>query len=178
MSRVGKQPVDVPAGVKVGIQGAQVSVEGPRGKLDFKCGAGIEVAQVDGKLVVTSLRNDRQARADFGTTRAMLQNMVVGVTQGWKRSLTLTGVGYTAKLQGNELVLAVGLSHEAKILIPTGINCKVEKTSIELEANDKQVVGDLAARIRRVQPPEPYLGKGISYTGERIRRKAGKAGKK
>lgn len=178
MSRVGKQPVDIPAGVKIGIQGSLVSVEGPRGKLDFRCREGVEVAQADGKLVVSINRNDRQTCANFGTTRAMLQNMVIGVTQGWKRSLTLTGVGYTAKLQGSELVLAVGLSHEAKILIPSTISCKVEKTSIELECNDKQVVGDLAARIRRVQPPEPYLGKGISYTGERIRRKAGKAGKK
>lgn len=178
MSRVGKQPVEVPAGVKVAIQGALVSVEGPRGKLDYSCGAGVGVEQVDGKLVVTLRGNDKQARANFGTTRSMLHNMVAGVSQGWKKSLVLTGVGYTARLEGEQLVLAAGLSHEPRITIPKGIECKVQKTSIDLESVDRQAVGDLAARIRRVQPPEPYLGKGISYVGERIRRKAGKAGKK
>jgi large subunit ribosomal protein L6 len=176
MSRVGKQPIEIPSGVTVSQSSGVVTVEGPRGKLDYRPGSGVSVASEEGKVTVSVLSEDKQARSNFGTTRAIINNMVVGVTKGWKRALELSGVGYTAELQGSELALSVGYSHEVKITIPEGVTCKASKTAIELEGNDKQLVGVTAAKIRWVRPPEPYLGKGILYAGEQIRRKAGKAG--
>lgn len=178
MSRIGKQPVTVPSGVTASVHGDSVTVQGPKGKLEHMVPAGIKVTVDEGKLKVDRLAGGKQARANYGTTRALLQNMVVGVTEGWKKALELQGVGYTVQLSGSTLNLKVGLSHEVRIAIPKGIECKVDRTSIALEGCDKQLVGVFAARIRRVRPPEPYLGKGIRYQDERVRRKAGKTGKK
>jgi large subunit ribosomal protein L6 len=178
MSRVGKQPVVIPSGVKASVNGAQVNIEGPKGKLSCNIPWGISVVSADGKLSVSASGSDRQTRANYGTTRAHLNNMVQGVTKGWKRSLELSGVGFNAKLQGNVLVLAVGFSHEVKIQLPAEIKCNINKTTIELESANKELLGTLAAGIRKVRPPEPYLGKGIKFTEETIRRKAGKTGKK
>jgi large subunit ribosomal protein L6 len=178
MSRIGKLPVAVPQGVKGAVSGSMVSVEGPKGKLSYSVRPGVTVEFKDGTFVVSMTGNDAQAKADYGTTRATLNNMVKGVSAGWKKSLELHGVGYTAKLQGKNLVLAVGFSHDVTMLIPDAIKCTVTKNVIDLESNDRELLGTFAAKIRDVQPPEPYLGKGIKYSDETIRRKAGKTGKK
>ncbi len=188
MSRVGKQPIVIPQGVKVSVQNNVVSIEGPKGKLSFAPAKSIKAVVEDGKIIVSPLvlEKDSQGKeaistsvkAVFGTARAVINNMVLGVTKGWKRSLEMNGVGYTAKVVGPTLVLAVGFSHDVIINIPKDVKCTVTKNLIEIESVDRETVGTLAARIRRVQPPEPYLGKGIKYVEETIRRKAGKTGKK
>jgi large subunit ribosomal protein L6 len=178
MSRIGKLPVAVPQGVKAAVSGAVVSVEGPKGKLSFSVRPGVKVEVADGKLVVSMTGSDAQSLADYGTTRATLNNMVKGVSAGWKKVLELHGVGYTAKIQGKNLVLAVGFSHDVVMPIPDAIKCAVNKNIVELESNDRELLGTFAAKVRDVQPPEPYLGKGIKYSDEKVRRKAGKTGKK
>jgi large subunit ribosomal protein L6 len=178
MSRIGKLPVALPQGVKGAVSGSMVSVEGPKGKLSYSVRPGVKVEVADGKFVVSMVGSDGQAKADYGTTRATLNNMVKGVSTGWKKSLELNGVGYTAKLQGKNLVLAVGFSHDVTMQIPDVIKCVVTKNVIDLESHDREVLGTFAAKVRDVQPPEPYLGKGIKYSDETIRRKAGKTGKK
>ncbi len=177
MSRVGKQPVQVPSGVKAAIAPGSVTIEGPKGKIQHKFPEHIVVKEQEGELVVSPKLNNPQAKADWGTTRAMLKNMIKGVTEGWKRSLELNGVGFTAKMNGNKLVVTTGFSHEVGFDIPKGVSCQVTKTTIDLESVDRHQVGQLAAKIRWTWPPEPYLGKGIKYKEESIRRKAGKTGK-
>lgn len=179
MSRIGKLPVALPQGVKVAVSGEQVNIEGPKGKLSFQPARGVKVTVEAGKVVVSvASLEDRQLKADFGTARAKIHNMVEGVTKGWKRSLELNGVGYVAKIGGQDLTLSVGFSHDVVIKVPKEVKCVINKNVIELESADRDMVGQLAARIRKVQPPEPYLGKGIKYVEEKIRRKAGKTGKK
>jgi large subunit ribosomal protein L6 len=178
MSRIGKLPVAVPTGVKASVGNGIVNVEGPKGKLTFAIRSGVEVALVDGKFVFTMVGSDMQSKANYGTTRAVVNNMVNGVSKGWKRILELHGVGYTAKLAGSTLTLAVGFSHDVVFEIPNTITAVVSKNLIQLESADREAVGTLAAKIRQVQPPEPYLGKGIKYQEEKVRRKAGKTGKK
>jgi large subunit ribosomal protein L6 len=178
MSRIGKLPVALPQGVKGAVSGAVVSVEGPKGTLSFSITRGVSVEVVDGKFVVSLSGSDAQAKANYGTVRATINNMVKGVSTGWKRTLELNGVGFTAKVQGKSLVLVVGFSHDVILDIPEGVKATVNKNIIDLESSDREVVGTFAAKIRGVQPPEPYLGKGIKYSEEKIRRKAGKTGKK
>ena len=177
MSRIGKQPVDVSSGVKAQVSGNVISVEGPKGKLQQKFSPNVSVAMEGSSIVVKPLNGRPQTKADYGTTRSIVNNMVLGVTQGWDRKLELVGVGFTAALQGQTLVLNTGYSHKVEVKIPSGVKANVQKTSIELESCDKQQVGELAAMIRNVCPPEPYLGKGIRYAGEQVRKKAGKSGK-
>lgn len=177
MSRIGKQPVELPGGVTAAISDASIEVKGPKGSLSYTWGVGVTVAQ-DGNAIVVSLTgSDQQARANYGTTRAHINNMVTGVTQGFRRVLELTGVGFNANLNGNTLVLQTGYSHDVKLEVPGDIECKTQKTKIELESISKERLGTFAAKVRKVCPPEPYLGKGIKYEGEQIRRKAGKTGK-
>ena len=183
MSRVGRLPIKIPSGVKTVIDAGAVFVEGPKGKLSFSPARGISVEMADGMIVVSAKSTeadglDKQTSANFGTARARINNMVLGVTQGWKRSLEMVGVGFNAQLKGKDLVLAVGFSHDVTFEVPAEIKCAVTKTTIDLESADKELLGTFAARIRRVQPPEPYLGKGIKYSDEVVRRKAGKTGKK
>jgi large subunit ribosomal protein L6 len=178
MSRIGKLPVALPQGVKGSVSGSVVSIEGPKGKLSYSVRPGVKVELVDGNFVVSMVGSDMQAKADYGTTRATINNMVKGVSAGWKKTLELNGVGYTAKLQGKNLVLAVGFSHDVTMQIPDAIKCAVTKNVVELESSDREMLGTFAAKVRDVQPPEPYLGKGIKYSDEKIRRKAGKTGKK
>lgn len=178
MSRVGKQPVPLPAGVTAGIDGSVVSISGPKGKLQLVCGDGVKVVQEDGKLVVSKMGESKQAAASYGTVRAHLNNMVRGVTAGWKRSLELSGVGFTAKVANSVLTLTCGFSHEVNLVIPENVKCTVNRNVIDLESYDKESLGTFAARVRKVQPPEPYLGKGIKFSEETVRRKAGKTGKK
>ncbi|WP_324716999.1 50S ribosomal protein L6 [Carboxydochorda subterranea] len=178
MSRIGRMPVKVPAGVDVAVDGPTVRVKGPKGELRFPIHEGIHVEKADGAVVVKRTSDQKFYRALHGLTRAVIANMVTGVTQGYQKVLELRGVGYRAAKQGNKVVLTVGFSHPVEIEPLPGVELEVPApTRIVVRGIDKAAVGEMAARIRRVRPAEPYLGKGIAYEGERIRRKAGKAGK-
>jgi len=172
-------PIPVPQGVQVNIEGSRVVVRGPRGELTRTFHPDMTVTLQGDQLVVTRPTDQRQHRALHGLTRALLANMVTGVTQGFRKVLQIEGVGYRAELQGNKLVLNVGFSHPVEFEPPAGITFQVEQRAklITVEGIDKELVGEVAARIRRVRPPEPYKGKGIRYQGEYVRRKPGKAGK-
>lgn len=178
MSRVGKLPITVPSGVTAAIANGVVSVSGPKGKMQFTPGRGVAVKSEGGKILVSVTDKNPQSDANFGSCRAIINNMVNGVSAGFKRALELNGVGYTAKVQGTVLVLTVGYSHDVKLEIPPSVKCVVNKNQIELDSCDKALVGLFASRIRKTRPPEPYLGKGIKYVEETIRRKAGKTAKK
>ncbi len=179
MSRIGKLPIVIPKGVTVDIKKNSVVVKGPKGELNRDFPPEINLKEDDGQVVVTRNSDHRTHRAKHGLTRSLLNNMVVGVSEGFKRELHIEGVGYRASLQGKSLVLNVGYSHSVVFEPPEGISFEVDKSGRELVVNgiSKEMVGEIAARIRRVRPPEPYKGKGIRYLNERIRRKAGKAGK-
>lgn len=178
MSRIGKKPVKVPDGVSVQVTGSHVEVTGPKGTLaaDFRP----EVAfKVDGKSVLVERVGDSpKAKSLHGLSRTLFENMIMGVSQGWNKGLELVGVGYRSSLEGTTLVLNLGFSHQVKFPAPNGITFEVsDNTKINIKGTDKQLVGETAAQIRRIRPPEPYKGKGIKYVGEVIRRKAGKAAK-
>lgn len=179
MSRIGKQPVVVPANVKISLDGNTLTVEGPKGKLTRTLRPEVALTQEDGALLITRRTDEREARSLHGLSRTLVANMVEGVTNGFTKSLDLVGVGYRAALQGKKLVLTVGYSHPVEIDPPAGVEIAVEGTNkVHVKGSDKQAVGDVAAEIRRVRPPEPYKGKGIKYAGEVVRRKAGKSGGK
>ena len=179
MSRIGRLPVAVPNGVQINVQGSDVHVKGPKGELKRTFSPLVGIALEDGQIVVTRSSDHPRERAMHGTTRAVIANMVHGVSSGFEVVLAVEGVGYRAELQGKDLALFVGYSHPVKMEPPTGISFEVDlKTrQIKVLGYDREVVGQTAAEIRRVRPPEPYHGKGIRYLGEKIRRKAGKAGK-
>lgn len=179
MSRIGIKPIPVPGGVSIEIgKGNDVSVKGPKGQLSQKLSTRVEIAQEDGQLRVVRNTEAREVKALHGLTRSLLNNMVVGVTDGFTKTLEIQGVGYRAQMQGKNLVLNVGYSHPVNLTPPEGITYAVEGNNrVTVSGIDKQVVGEEAARIRGVRPPEPYKGKGIRYAGEFVRRKAGKAGK-
>jgi large subunit ribosomal protein L6 len=177
MSRIGNAPITLPAGVSVAVSGATVTVTGPRGSLERTFSDRVAVAVDDGTLRVSRRDDQRQSRALHGLSRVLLANMVAGVAGGFSRELLLTGVGYRAALQGQTLELQVGFSHPVRREAPDGITFEVpDPTRIVVRGIDKEKVGQVAAEIRRVRPPEPYKGKGIRYSTEKIRRKAGKAG--
>jgi large subunit ribosomal protein L6 len=176
MSRIGKLPIQVPQGVKVQLDGPAVVIEGPKGKLDFAVDPSMKVEVADGRMVVSRKEDSRRARGIHGLTRKILANMVHGVTQGFSQVLEINGVGYRAEAKGNVLQLALGFSHPIVFQLPPGVTAKVEKqTVVTLEGADRQVLGEAAAMIRGLRPPEPYKGKGVKYAEETIRRKAGKA---
>lgn len=179
MSRIGRLPVAVPNGVQVNVQGSDVHVKGPKGELKrtFSSLVGIELQ--NGEVVITRKSDNPKERAMHGTTRAVIANMVHGVSSGFEVVLAVEGVGYRAEMQGKDLALFVGYSHPVKMEPPTGISFEVDQKTrqIKVLGYDREVVGQTAAEIRHVRPPEPYHGKGIRYVGEKIRRKAGKAGK-
>ncbi|HSB02471.1 MAG TPA: 50S ribosomal protein L6 [Anaerolineales bacterium] len=179
MSRIGRLPVAVPSGVQVNVQGSDVHVKGPKGELKRTFSPLVGIAMENGQVVVTRKSDNAAERALHGTTRAVIANMVHGVSSGFQVVLEVEGVGYRAELQGKDLALFVGYSHPVKFPPPAGISFEVELKTRQIKVNgyDREVVGQTAAEIRRVRPPEPYHGKGIRYAGERIRRKAGKAGK-
>lgn len=180
MSRIGKKPVEVPAGVQITITGENlVTVKGPLGELTQQMPADIQITVSDNQALVTRPSDNKNHRSLHGLTRSLLANMVEGVTKGYVRNLELVGVGYRATKQGNNLNLAVGYSHPVEITPPAGVEFEVPApTKISVKGIDKQVVGQIAAEIRAVRKPEPYLGKGIKYENEVIRRKEGKSGKK
>jgi large subunit ribosomal protein L6 len=175
MSRIGKQPVPVPDGVTVAIEPELVSVKGPKGELAERKAREIEVRQDDGQIVVTRPTDRGEHRALHGLTRSLIANMVEGVTGGFEKRLEIQGVGYRAQLRGKDIELAVGFSHTVPIVAPEGIEFEVPApTQIVVRGISKQQVGETAARIRKVRPPEPYKGKGIRYQGEYVARKVGK----
>lgn len=178
MSRIGKMPVALPKGVSVSIKGTTVEVKGPKGTLTQTFHDDMTIQQEDGNIVVAT-PEDSAFDAMHGLTRALINNMVKGVTDGFTKILEIEGVGYRGELQGRNLVLALGFSHSVPVEAPAGINFTVDKSQrvITIEGADKQSVGQVAANIRKLRPPEPYKGKGIRYQGEKVRRKAGKAGK-
>ena len=175
MSRLGKRPIPAPSGVTITVRGQDVSVKGPKGALDFRAHDDVEVAFADGALSVKPRHETARARALWGTTRAVLANNVKGVTQGFEKSLEMTGVGYRAAMQGKNLQMQLGYSHEIIYQPPEGVTLATPKpTEIKISGIDPQVVGQAAAEIRSYRPPEPYKGKGVRYAGEFIRRKEGK----
>jgi large subunit ribosomal protein L6 len=178
MSRIGKQPVPVPSGVEVSIDGPVVTVKGPKGTLSHKVAAPITVANEDGSVTVSRPDDERESRALHGLTRTLIANMVTGVTQGYEKKLEIVGTGYRVAAKGSDLEFALGFSHPVVITPPQGISFAVESpTKLSVSGIDKQLVGEVAANIRKLRKPEPYKGKGIRYAGEQVRRKVGKAGK-
>ena len=179
MSRIGRLPVVVPSGVEVKINGLDVKIKGPKGELQYEFAPSVEIKQEGSEIIITRESDEATARALHGTTLAVIQNMVTGVSDGFSRVLQIQGVGYRAEMNGQNLVLHVGYSHPVEMVPEDGISFEVDKRglTITVRGYNKQRVGQVAANIRKVRPVEPYKGKGIFYEGERIRRKAGKAGK-
>jgi large subunit ribosomal protein L6 len=178
MSRIGKMPVEVPSGVDVQVNGTTVKVKGSKGELVREFSERVSFELSDGVLTVARVDDTRESRALHGLSRALLANMVSGVAEGFAKTLEIHGVGYRAAMKGSSIELQVGFSHPVVVDPPDGITFDVpEPTRIEIRGIDKEQVGQVAADIRKVRPPEPYKGKGIRYSGEKVRRKAGKAGK-
>ncbi|MBD3168256.1 MAG: 50S ribosomal protein L6 [candidate division Zixibacteria bacterium] len=174
MSRVGKQPIEIPGETKVEIKGRKIHVKGPKGELDYTLEPGINVEMKDNTLLVTRESESKYHRSLHGLSRALIYNMVFGVTTGFTKELEIHGVGYRAELQGKTLKLMLGYSHDILMIPAPGISVKVEGNKISVTGHDKKLVGDTAAMIRSFRPPEPYKGKGIRYVDEYVRRKAGK----
>jgi large subunit ribosomal protein L6 len=175
MSRIGKQPIAVPDGVEVDVKPGLISVKGPKGELSQAVSPAMKVEQSNGTLTVERPTDRGEHRALHGLTRSLIANMVVGVTDGYEKRLEIQGVGYRARLQGKTLELSVGYSHPISVTAPDGIDFEVPTpTQVIVRGIDKQLVGEIAARIRRTRPPEPYKGKGVRYAGEHVRRKVGK----
>ena len=179
MSRIGRLPVVVPSGVQINVQGSDVHVKGPKGELKRTFSPLMSISLEDGQVVVTRKSDNAEERALHGTTRAVIANMVHGVSSGFTVVLEVEGVGYRAEMNGKTLALHVGYSHPVKVEPPDGISFETDAKTRQIKVNgfDREAVGQMAAEIRGVRPPEPYHGKGIRYSGEKIRRKAGKAGK-
>ena len=176
MSRIGKQPVEVPSGVKVALQDHSVRIEGPKGKLDLSLDPTISVKQEGSTVVLERPNDDRKSKALHGLYRSLIQNMVLGVTTGYTKTLEIQGVGYKAEMKGKQIVLSVGYANQIPVSIPDGVDVKLEgPTKVVVSGVDKQKVGQFAANVRNVRKPEPYKGKGIRYEGEQVKIKAGKA---
>ena len=179
MSRIGRKPISIPSGVNVNVApGNFITIKGPKGELSYDAPESLGIEVQDGALVVSRPDDARENRSLHGLSRTLISNMVIGVTDGFRKNLEIQGVGYRAAMDGKDLVLNVGYSHPVRFHAPDGISYAIDgQTKVSVLGIDKQAVGEEAARIRRVRPPEPYKGKGIRYEGEVVRRKAGKAGK-
>ena len=178
MSRIGRLPIDIPAGVDVKVDGSAVTVKGPKGELALTVASPIEVKLEDGQVLVTRPDDERESRSLHGLTRTLIQNQIIGVTQGYSKGLEIVGTGYRVAAKGNSLEFALGFSHSITVDPPAGITFAVDgNTKLTVHGIDKQAVGEAAANIRKLRKPEPYKGKGVRYAGEVVRRKAGKAGK-
>jgi large subunit ribosomal protein L6 len=177
MSRVGKQPIGIPSGVEVKVDGQTVTIKGSKGTLVRTISDRISMAVEGDQILVTRVDEDRESRAEHGLFRSLIANMVIGVSEGYGKELEIRGVGYRASMKGSNIELLVGFSHPVLMETPEGITVEVpEPTRINVSGIDKELVGQIAANIRSARPPEPYKGKGIRYVGEHVRRKAGKAG--
>jgi len=175
MSRIGKKPVAVPAGVTVTLEGQTIAVKGPTGQLSWTVIDDVLVKHENGEITLSPRDDSQRARGMWGLSRTLVDNMVHGVTQGFEQKLELVGVGYRAALKGDALSLQLGFSHDVEVAPPAGVSFVVPKqTEITISGIDKQAVGEIAAKIRRIRPPEPYKGKGVRYAGEKVRRKEGK----
>lgn len=175
MSRIGKQPIRIPPGVKIQVEGLTVRAEGPKGKLVQPVPAGLTPKLSDGSLVIEREGDDRRVRALHGLARALMANMVTGVKDGFERKLEIVGIGYRAQMQGKNIQLALGYSHPVLFQLPEGVTAEIDKqTAITLRGPDKAVLGQTAAKLRELRRPDPYKGKGIRYAGEVVRRKVGK----
>jgi len=178
MSRIGRQPTPVPAGVTAKVEGKDITVTGPKGSLSLTVAEPIVIAEEEGALVVTRPDDERNSRALHGLTRTLVANMVTGVTQGYEKGLEIVGTGYRVAAKGTDLEFLLGFSHPVLVKAPEGITFQVESpVKFKVQGIDKQKVGEVAANIRKIRKPEPYKGKGVRYEGEVVRRKAGKAGK-
>ncbi|MCU1414015.1 MAG: ribosomal protein [Microbacteriaceae bacterium] len=178
MSRIGRLPIDVPAGVTVTVDGSAVAVKGPKGELALTVKSPIEVKLEDGQLLVTRPDDERESRSLHGLTRTLIANQIIGVTDGYSKGLEIVGTGYRVQAKGNSLEFALGYSHSITVDPPEGISFAVEgNNKLTVHGIDKQAVGEVAANIRKLRKPEPYKGKGVRYAGEVVRRKAGKSGK-
>jgi large subunit ribosomal protein L6 len=179
MSRIGRKPIPVPAGVEIAINGQTVTVKGPKGQLAHTLAEPITAERTDdGQLHVNRPNDERRAKELHGLSRTLVSNMVVGVTEGYRKTLEIAGTGYRVVAKGSDLEFALGFSHPVVVRPPAGITFSVERpTQLTVSGIDKQLVGEVAANIRKIRPPEPYKGKGVRYLGEIVRRKAGKAGK-
>jgi len=174
MSRIGKKPILIPEGVEVKIEGNTIKVKGEKGELQKEVRPEIGIELKEGKIIVLPKIETKQTKTLWGTTRALIANMIKGVKEGYEKKLEIEGLGFKAILEGNDLTLSVGFSHQVKIKTPPGIKISVEKNIITVSGIDKELVGQIASNIRKIKPAEPYKGKGIKYVGEVIRRKAGK----
>jgi large subunit ribosomal protein L6 len=178
MSRIGRLPIDIPAGVDVTVDGSAVTVKGPKGELALTVASPIEVKIEDGQLLVTRPDDERESRSLHGLTRTLIANQIVGVTEGYAKSLEVVGTGYRVQAKGSSVEFALGYSHSITVDPPAGITFEVEgNNKLHVRGIDKQAVGEVAANIRKLRKPEPYKGKGVRYAGEVVRRKAGKSGK-
>lgn len=179
MSRIGKQPIPIPEGVSVSIKGAEVTVKGPKGELTKQFDPEMAIKQENGEIIIERPTDQRRHRALHGLTRALLNNMVIGVSEGYEIRLEIRGTGYRGELQGQDLKLTLGYSHDILVVPPPGLSFQVEERGqlLILTSHDKEMIGQVAADIRKLRPPEPYQGKGVRYQGEYVRQKAGKAGK-
>ncbi|GAA4190504.1 50S ribosomal protein L6 [Gryllotalpicola kribbensis] len=178
MSRIGRLPIDIPAGVDVKIDGSAVTVKGPKGELSLNVASPIEVKIEDNQVLVTRPDDERNSRSLHGLTRTLINNQIVGVTQGYSKQLEIVGTGYRVAQKGSAIEFALGFSHPVTVEAPAGITFAVEgNNKVTVTGIDKQLVGETAANVRKIKKPEPYKGKGIRYAGEVVRRKAGKAGK-
>ena len=175
MSRIGKQPVAIPSGVEVKIAGEVINVKGPKGSISTPVEASLNYEVADGSVVITRKDESRVARAQHGLRRTLVANCIEGVSKGFSKTLEVNGVGYKVAVKGKNVELAVGFSHPVVMPLPEGIEAKAEGNKLTVSGIDKQLVGEFAATVRRVRPPEPYKGKGIKYDNEQIRRKAGKS---
>ena len=178
MSRIGRLPIPIPTGVDVQIEGQDVMVKGPRGELSHTVVEPIRIARADGALEVRRPNDERTSKERHGLTRTLVANMITGVTTGYEKTLEIVGVGYRVQARGGDLEFALGFSHPVLVAAPDGISFEVQTpTRFVVRGIDKQKVGEMAANIRKIRPPEPYKGKGVRYQGENVRRKVGKAGK-
>jgi large subunit ribosomal protein L6 len=178
MSRIGRMPVVIPSGVDVTIEGRAVTVTGPKGVLSLEVASPIDVTKEDGVITVTRPSDEGEIRALHGLSRSLIANMVTGVTDGYRKTLEIVGVGYRVQAKGKDLEFSLGFSHPVPVTAPDGITLRVETpTRFVVEGIDKQQVGEVAANIRKLRKPDPYKGKGVRYQGEQVRRKVGKAGK-
>lgn len=180
MSRIGKKPIDIPGGVDVKLDGNTVRVKGPKGELHWSCPEAVSISLDEGKVLVKRAGDSKPERSLHGLSRSLVANMVTGVSQGYQRVLEITGVGYRAQVQGNKIVFTLGYSHPVEFQLPQGITAAVDQkqTTLTVTGIDKQQVGQVAANIRALRPPDTYKGKGVRYAGQRLKLKVGKAGKK
>lgn len=179
MSRIGKKPIEIPKGVDIKIQGTDIRVKGPKGELKWSFPAQMKLVQEDAKLTVERSDDTKPVRALHGLTRSLINNMVIGVSEGYKRELEIVGIGYKAQAQGSKLVFSLGYSHPVEYQLPEGVSVEVDKKQVQITLTgiDKQKLGQVAAEMRALRKPDVYKGKGVRYAGERIKLKAGKAAK-